>query len=238
MKQRGNILFLILLAVVLFAALSYAVTSSMRGGGKDAGSENVKLTVSQIINQTTLIRAMVNRLILINGCTANDIHFYANGIHSYWVGPVGKEKCGVFRSTGGGVSFASVPSEAIDQSTTINNGSSLSELTSRDYFFPSGVILQNVGTSSPEMIMVVPAVNREICIEFNQAVGVVNPSDNPPVISGLIQGVQHTGNIDGVVSTIYQAVSTNSPESFCANLTHGSSINPTGYSIVVALIER
>lgn len=65
-SQRGNILFLILLAVVLFAALAYAVTSSMRGGGKDAGSEKMDLYAAQIINEVGAWRGAMTRLKMVD----------------------------------------------------------------------------------------------------------------------------------------------------------------------------
>lgn len=114
-SQRGNILFLILLAVVLFAALSYAVTQSMRGGGNNANKESASANVSEIVQYLTGVRASIQRMRLVNNCSDTQISFdYNNGASSCLTTETpatGYEnansptdcRCHVFHPLGGGV---------------------------------------------------------------------------------------------------------------------------------------
>lgn len=77
-KRRGNILFLILLAVVLFAALSYAVTQSLRGGGSNANAEKGAVKAADVVNYFTNIRMAVQRIRLVNQCSDIQISFDHN----------------------------------------------------------------------------------------------------------------------------------------------------------------
>lgn len=74
-SNRGNILFLILLAVVLFAALSYAVTSSMRGGGRSASEEKISTAFSEVMNVVSAHRIAIQRMIL-SGIRPENISAY------------------------------------------------------------------------------------------------------------------------------------------------------------------
>lgn len=60
-SQSGNVLFLILIAVALFAALSYAITKSSRGSG-DAKKESAQASAARIIQEAGQIQATVMRL--------------------------------------------------------------------------------------------------------------------------------------------------------------------------------
>jgi len=110
MSQRGNILFLILLAVVLFAALSYAVTQSMSGGGKDASNENIEVSIAAMNQYVSLLRTEIQRLMMINDCKPENLD-WRNGVYKRYSGsdyittnpPSPKSGCAIFQARGGSI---------------------------------------------------------------------------------------------------------------------------------------
>lgn len=109
--QRGNILFLILLAVVLFAALAYAVTSSMRGGGKDGSTENIQAGAAAISQYVSLLRSEVQRLMLMNDCKVENLDWrdytykrYNGVLTNNIAAPLQpKTGCAIFQGAGGAI---------------------------------------------------------------------------------------------------------------------------------------
>lgn len=71
-NQNGNVLFLILIAVVLFSALAFAVTRSSRTSG-DANSEIAKLGASAAYDLFAQIDSAFTRLQVVNGCSDAEI---------------------------------------------------------------------------------------------------------------------------------------------------------------------
>ena len=74
-SQNGNVLFLILIAVALFAALSYAVTSSSRSGGSDASKETDQTNIAALIQFPASLRTGITRLMLSRNMALADIDF-------------------------------------------------------------------------------------------------------------------------------------------------------------------
>jgi len=72
-KEKGNALFLILIAVALFAALSYAVTQSGRSGG-GVDKEQAILKASQFVQYGTGLQTTVQRMTL-TGTNVTDLDF-------------------------------------------------------------------------------------------------------------------------------------------------------------------
>lgn len=178
-NQRGNILFLILLAIVLFAALSYAVTSSTQGGGKNASDENLQSTVSTIHNFFAQVDAAVMRLRTTGGFSNPQISFqhtqrwvdgYMWGV-AFENGNCTSAACRVFLPTGGGVAAQNFALYGVDNpndpSSSVAPGY-LSVQTAGRYPY--------AGTDANDTILVINKIEPNICIELNKRLNLPDPA--------------------------------------------------------------
>lgn len=74
--QKGNVLFLILIAVALFAALSFAISNTTRGPGTNDRWEAHKSNAAAMIQYASSIRSAIQRMQMINQVPTNRIDFY------------------------------------------------------------------------------------------------------------------------------------------------------------------
>ncbi len=76
---RGSVLILILVAIALFGALSFAMTQGMRGGSAQLTDQQAKLAASEVIEYLTKVKTAFDALV-INGCDPLAIN-YSNSIY-------------------------------------------------------------------------------------------------------------------------------------------------------------
>lgn len=178
-NERGNILFLILLAVVLFAALSYAVTQSMRGGGKDASDETISTQASQIMQIAATLEQSVMRLRLANNCSDTQLSFVNSVSAADYTNnsAPGTFQCHMFRPEGAGMAWPAVPKGA-------NDGT--------EWVVVGRTCVTEVGTGGAptcapvngdiyaDLTLILPNVSKKLCTLINKQVGVENPGGDPP----------------------------------------------------------
>lgn len=183
-NQKGNVLFLILIAVALFAALSYAITQSSRGGG-DSGSEDARIQAARIIQYGTSIKVALDRMRIMNGVGENEISFY-NETFTTMAGALrqpagdfpncGDVSCQIFHPDGGGATPIIFGGEAILVDSPVPGGGTAPGHTR---FWE--VDIENLGSSANDLAMSVLYLTPEVCMAVNDLLGIPNDGGAPPV---------------------------------------------------------
>ena len=172
-KENGNVIFIILIAVALFAALAYAVTSSTRSGSGTSKETNT-LIASTIINKAIALRTATQRMLTSGDCQIYQINFAYSGDTSsfawmYWnpYSPTDK-RCHIFdfSSSGGKVS----PSERV--STDWLDPTKSTNIFYGYWVAPRPRAVSTLGTSSYELIYILPYIKKEICDSINSKLGI------------------------------------------------------------------
>lgn len=158
-RESGNVLFLILIAVALFAALSYVVTQSTRSGGGSTEREKNILSSAQMTQYPTALRTSVIRLVL-GGVGIETIRFDAPGTGSFTT----SSNLQVFHPSGGGATYQQAPADLSATGTS-----------PLDWTFNAEFDIPGIGLSGPggnDVIAFLPGVSSGVCKQANEELGV------------------------------------------------------------------
>jgi len=186
-SESGNVLFLILIAVALFAALSYVVTQSTRSGGGSTEREKNVLSSAQMTQYPTALRTAIIRMVL-GGVAVENIAFNTPATF----GSVSVSRL-VFHPQGGGATFQEAPADL--------SATGAAPLT---WYYNIHTRITNIGTDTDstgnDMIAFLPGVSAGICKQANTQLG--------NLVASTCTVNQHSGVPDvvaGITSAIYQA---------------------------------
>ena len=194
-RQHGNALFLILIAVALFAALSYAVTNSGRGGS-GIDKEQASLYAAQIVQYASLMEQTIARMQLINGCGDDEIAFWhdSNGDGSFtsaddYYNNGSADECFLYKPEGGGLTFQAPDAAWLD-------GVSTSETFYGEYLFNGSVCIDGFGchtdgtADNSELMLFLPFIKKDICVELARNTNGL--ASGEPVVEGDDAWVNNT----------------------------------------------
>lgn len=179
-KTKGNVLFIILIAIMLFAALTYAISNSSRGTS-NMDRERGTIGATDFMAYGSSMEKTVARL-LSNDNSENGISF-ENTIWKLYDGSnvmganaaCTSAACKIFDTAGGGLEPKTFP--AISVSSPANT----------DVQSGHGVVyalkVNGVGTTSHDLVLMIAILDQNTCVQINNALGIANPSSAPPADS-------------------------------------------------------
>jgi hypothetical protein len=184
-SEAGSALFIILIAVVLFAALAYAVSNMMKGGNPNTITiEKSRLYGNEILNYARAMRQAAQNIKISNGCADRDISFENDVVTGYAHTPSVADTCQLFNNNGGGMVYQAPVPEWLDISI------SPAPALRGQWYFAGDVCVPGTGnaqancatdgTDNEAIIAFLPYLKKDLCLQINSLLGITNPGGNPP----------------------------------------------------------
>ncbi len=166
--QSGSSLFIILIAVVLFAALSYTL-SQQRDSGATLSSERIRLLASDVIDMGNKLSDSVARLRL-RQVASTKVSFENTVIAGYANAACTSDTCKIFAFNGGGRDWETPTPD-------INGGI--------DWGFTGDVAIKNIGSDEADLVAVLPNISLDICNRINILIGIYAAGGAPTILAAV-----------------------------------------------------
>lgn len=156
--ESGNVIFIILIAIALLAALTFTVSKGNQGGHQTVIKDQAKLFASEISEYSQNIANAVAQLRL-RGCSENQISFENNTVAGYENVPT-NTSCQVFHADGGSVNWQDIQAAVQDSSN------------SSEWMFTGDTRIKDIGTTktnalSSELMVILMGLTDSVCEQLN-----------------------------------------------------------------------
>lgn len=200
-RTRGNILVLLLIGVIVFAALTAVV---MQGGNgiSNLTRERSQIAVDRTIGFASNLKAAVGGLIQSQNISETAIRFAHPKLNAAYGDITTTPKNQVFSLEGGGVDMVDVPQNV----TTV---------AGQQWEFYANTAVPQVGDdATPDLVMVLPNITESFCRALNQKIGYAAtaaiPTDGGTCIYEA-SATRFAGSFSGTVNTMDAATFTFKP---------------------------
>jgi hypothetical protein len=179
--QNGNVLFYILIAVALLAALTFAVIQSGRGNITAVNEEKARLLATEMLDYAGV---MTNAAAQLRLRTVNDTDLCFDdagwGNTDYANASCSDDTNKIFHLKGAGVTWTRPPELAMDAAASPDNL----------WHIYGGNEVEEVGTTCggvdcADLILVADELRENVCLEINKLLKIENAGGTPPIDSGI-----------------------------------------------------
>lgn len=177
-------MFYVLIAVALLAALAYAIAQSGRGSVVTLSDDKAKLYATEIIAFGGVMTNAVAQLRL-RGYKDTQISFENPIVSGYVNSNCTSDACKVFHLSGAGVTYTPPKAVWLDPAKSASTGYGVYYFTGRSCVAEVGAgsyspACNSNGEDDEELLMILPYVDKNLCVKINDLVGVDNVIGDPP----------------------------------------------------------
>lgn len=214
--QRGNALWFILIGVALLGALTMILSRGGSGVDQSGDFEQRQVKVSQMLRYAKSLEAGIQQMRL-RGVSENDVSFWhdsdGNGTEDasddYFNANCTTPDCHIFDVGGAGLTYTP-PASGLSDAT--------------DCVFSSSNIVDDIGTTAPDLIMMLPQVKTSVCAHINRILG--------SSYSGTESGVDFT-EFTGSYTTAQTINFADGQEAGCVDYDPGGGVEPLFYYVLI-----
>lgn len=171
--QSGNVLFYILIAVGLLAALSFTVAGSLRSGGKSASQQRLQSDAASVIDFGNILAAASAQLLL-RGVDFAALSFENSFVAGYENQNCKDGSCKVFDINGGGVNYKPALKEWLDPAA--KDLPHFGEM-----YITASAEVGYAGRSGADLLVIIPYLKKDLCADINSKLGI---KDVPKLANG------------------------------------------------------